>query len=148
MTVLFSSLTKEEKIDFFVKCQELLIKYHPNSPFIIRENGLSNTLDAFENNIKKYQGFSYADEHICVLWNKIFVTDPTNLNRVITENAYMPPKEKFNGVSIDFAVFNSMIHCQNFIKDNDDESIKYILFIREGKPKIYKKEEIINRMPK
>jgi hypothetical protein len=125
-----------------------MLNHHPDSPFIIKQSKLNQTLDMFEKNIRIYQGYAYTDSNICVLWNKIFVTDPSNVNRVITENAYMPPKEKFNGVSIDFAVFNSMIHCQNFIKDNDEESIKYILFIREGRPKIYKKEEIINHIPR
>ena len=148
MSTLFQSLNQKEKIEFFVQCQALMLNHHPNSNFIIKENKLQQSLDIFRDNIMRYQGYMHMDNNICVLWNKIFVTDPSNVNRVITENAYMPPKEKFNGVSIDFAVFNSMIHCQNFIKDNDEESIKYILFIREGRPKIYKKEEIINHIPK
>ena len=143
MATLFQSLSQADKIEFFVQCQALMLNHHPDSPFIIKQSKLDKTLDMFEKNIRIYQGYAYADPNICVLWNKIFVTDPTNVNRVITENAYMPPKEKFNGVSIDFAVFRKMEDCFDFIKKNQEPEMKHILFIREGRPKIYPMEDIL-----
>ena len=54
---LFQSLSQSQKIDFFIQCQILLLKYHPTSPFIIREDGLAKSLEAFRDNIEKYRAF-------------------------------------------------------------------------------------------
>lgn len=143
MSKLFKSLSQNEKVDFFVKCQELMLQHHPESPFIIRENSLEKSLDAFQNNIQRYQGYCYTDDNICVLWNKILVSDPINVSRVIKECAYQPPNPNFNGVSIDFAVFRRMDDCFDFINRNKESQMKYILFIREGKPKIHSIDQIL-----
>lgn len=143
MFTLFQSLSEKDKIEFFVKCQSLMLKYHPTSPFIIRESKLDKALEAFENNIRRYQGYVYADENICVLWNHIIVSDPSNANRAVTENAYLPPNPNFNAVSIDFAVFKGIENCFSFIADSKEPQIKHVLFIREGKPKIYPLEQIL-----
>jgi len=120
-----------------------MLKHHPNSPFIIRERTLDKALEAFQDNILRYQGYCYADENICVLWNKIIISDPLNVNRAITENAYQPPNPNFNAASIDFAVFRKIDDCFAFIKQNNESQMKHILFIREGKPKIYPIETIL-----
>ena len=148
MSNLFQSLNQDEKIEFFVKCQELMLKHHQKSPFIVREKSLGKVLDSFVNNIQKYQGYSYADDNICVLWNKIYVSDPSNVNLVVRECAYQPPNPVFNGVSIDFAVFRRMEDCLAFVKSNYQPQIRYVLFIREGKPKIYETEAILKSMNK
>ena len=137
MNSLFQSLTQEMKVDFFVKYQQLMLKHHPNSHFIIREDSLKKTLETCANNIKKYQGYSYLDENACILWNHIIVTDPQDINKVVMDNAYKPPNPDFNGVSIDFAVFRKIEDCLEFIKNNNNNKIKYVLFIRDGHPKIY-----------
>lgn len=143
MPTLFQSLNQKEKIDFFVQCQALMLRHHPNSSFIIKENKLKQSLEVFHDNIQRYQGYVYSDENICVLWNKIIVSDATNVNRVVTENAYLPPNPNFNAVSIDFAVFRKIEDCFLFIKNNQEEQMKHVLFIREGKPKIYPLEQIL-----
>ena len=143
MAILFQSLNQDAKIDFFVKCQSLMLKHHPDSPFIIRESKLDKALDTFHNSINRYQGYVYSDDNICVLWNKIFVTDANNPNRVVTENAYLPPHPNFNAVSIDFAVFRKMEDCFIFIAANHEPQMQHVLFIREGKPKIHPLEQIL-----
>ena len=144
MNTLFQSILLGEKIDFFIKCQELMLKYHPDSQFIVREKALPKTLEAFSDNIIKYKGYCYKDDNICVLWNKIIVSDSKNVNRAVKENAYKPPQDNFNGVSIDFAVFRKISDCFLFIKNNYEPQMKYVLFIREGKPKLYPIETILN----
>jgi len=143
MITSFESLTPELKVEFFAKCQELMVKYHPTSPFVIRENTLEKALDLFYNNIKQYKGYCYSDENICVLWNHIFVADPTDMKRTVVENAYKSPNPDFNGVSIDFAVFRQMSDCLTFIKKHNNERIKHILFIRDGVPKLYSAEVLL-----
>jgi len=144
MSTLFQSLSQEKKVDFFIKCQELMIKYHPESSFIVREKSLPKTLEVFQDNIQKYKGYSYTDDNICVLWNKIFVSDNKNTHRTIKENAYKSPHENYNGVSIDFAVFRKIEDCYIFIRNNYDSKMEYVLFIREGKPKLYPIKTILN----
>jgi len=147
MPILFKSLSQNEKVEFFIHCQELMLKYHPKSSFVIREGSLDKALEVFQDNINKYQGYYYSNDNICVLWNKIAISDPINVKRVIKESAYQPPSEHYSGVSIDFATFKNITDVKEFIIKNDEERIKYVLFIKEGKPKIYKKDEIINRLP-
>lgn len=148
MPTSFESLTQESKVGFFVKCQELMVKYHPNSPFVIREDTLEKALNLFHDNITRYKGFCYTDENICVLWNYILVSDPVDVNRVVVENAYKEPNPDFNGVSIDFAVFRQMSDCLAFIKKHNNERIKHILFIRDGVPKIYSAEVLLKTVEK
>lgn len=143
MSTLFQSLSQKDKIEFFVNCQALMLKHHPASNFIVKESRLAKTLEIFQDNIQRYKGFVYSDDNICVLWNKIIVTDALNVNRVVTENAYLPPNPNFNAVSIDFAVFRKIEDCFAFIKNNHEEKMKHVLFIREGKPKIYPIEQIL-----
>ena len=146
MSTLFQSQKQEEKIDFFVRCQTLMLKHHPKSSFIITQRTLPKAIESFQESIHRYQGYSHADENICVLWNKILVSDETNVNRVVTENAYQPPNPKFNGVSIDFAVFRKIEDCFMFIQANKQEEMKYVLFIREGRPKLYPLEQILKSL--
>ncbi len=139
----FQELTQEKKVDFFVKCQELMIKHHPDSPFVVREKDLEKVLTACEKNILKYQGYSYSDDNVCVLWNHIVVTDPKDVKRAVQENAYRPPNPDFNAVSIDFAVFKHIKDCVEFIRGNDNDRIEHILFIRDGVPKLYPKSMLV-----
>jgi hypothetical protein len=137
MQATFQSLSIEERIEFFVKCQELMLKHHPNSSFVIRRDTLKQALTACQGNIHKYNGYAYSTENICILWNHILVNDPSDMERIFKENAYQPPNPNYNAVSIDFAVFRSMADCLNFVRENKNERIQYVLFIREGKPKLY-----------
>jgi len=143
MPNLFQSLNLDDKVDFFVKCQKLMINYHPNSSFVIKESSLDQSIDVFVNNIQKYQGFFFYNENICVLWNHIIISDPQNIKQAIIDNAYKAPSAQYNAVSIDFAVFRKISDCIDFIKQNDEPEIKFVLFIKDGKPKIYKKDDLI-----
>ena len=79
---LFNSLSIDKQIEFFVNCQKLLIKYHPNSSFVIRANNLQKSIDSFINQVNHYKGYFYMDENICVLFNYIFIDE----NKGLTDN--------------------------------------------------------------
>lgn len=143
MATLFQSISQEDKVNFFVQCQALMLKHHPKSQFVIKEKQLDKALELFKDNIMRYQGYVHADENICILWNKIIISDANNANRAVTENAYLPPNQNFNAVSIDFAVFRKIEDCFLFIKANHEVQMKHVLFIREGKPKIYPIDQIL-----
>jgi flagellar biosynthesis regulator FlaF len=143
MSNLFQSLTQDQKIDFFIQCQILLIKHHPTSSFVIREKGLDKALEAFRDNIHRYKGFYHRDENVCILWNHIFISDPKSPRKALTENAYKEPHLDYNAISIDWAVFRKMEDIFKFVKENYEERIEYVLFIREGNPKIYEAANIL-----
>jgi len=139
----FNKIAQEDKIEFFLRCQDILIKYHPNSPYVVRENNLEKTIEGLCSNINKYNGYYYSDENICVLWNHIYVTDPNNPTQTLVENAYKLPHPNYNGVSIDFAAFRKMEDCLSFIKNNYTPQIEHILFVKEGNPKLYRANQLL-----
>lgn len=146
---LFNSLTIEQKVDFFVKCQKLLIKHHTNSSFVIRANNLEKSVNTFASHVKDYQGYYYCNDNICVLFNYIRVDDSDQLNKTQTlrENAYKAPAENHNGVSIDFVVFRDMADSLEFILSQDSPKIKYVLFVKDGKIKLHRKEDLLKKLP-
>jgi hypothetical protein len=120
-----------------------MLKHHPNSNFVIREDSLDKAVAACQGNIHKYQGYVYADDNVCVLWNHIKVNDPSDTKRILAENAYQPPNPDYNAASIDFAVFRHIKDCIEFVRQNQNERIQHVLFIREGKPKLYPLAELL-----
>ena len=144
MKIPFQSLTTIQKIDFFVKCQELMLKYHPNSPFVVREDSLKQSLDAFANNINRYKGFVHSDENICLLWNYVHISDEHDENRALVENGYKAPHPEYNAVSMDFVVCRKVRDYYEFIKQYDEPRIQYILSVKYQKAKIINKSKLIS----
>lgn len=142
----FQSLTRDEKIEFFLKCQELLMKYHGNSDFIIRQNNIEQRLQHAKELVDKYKGFCYMEDNICVLFNKINVGDENDPIGALSTHKFREPVEHYNAVSIDFVVFRDLKDCAEFCKNNYDHRIKYILYVKNAKPKLYKTEQFISRI--
>lgn len=143
---LFTELRKAEKVDFFKGCQELLIKYHPNSEFIIRENNLNQRLQYAIDFCNRYKGYTYASDSVKVLFNKIKLTDPNNPIQAIKEHAYKEPRSDYNAVSIDFVVFRAINDCLEFCKENYDPRIEFIVFVKNGKPKLYRADNLLSKI--
>jgi hypothetical protein len=146
MKKLFNSLSIEEKVDFFVNCQKLLIKYYPDSQFLIRENNLQEAIETFYNQIKRYKGYFYCDDYVFVLWNHIFIEDPKDINNELIKNAYKEPNPNYNAVSLDFVACRKWEDTLKFIKETNEDKIKYLLLVKNGNPRIYNKEELINKI--
>jgi len=146
---LFNELHIEQKVDFFIKCQKLLIKYHSKSPFVIRKNNLEKSVNAFVSHIQDYKGYFFYNDNICVLFNYIYVDDSIQLdkNQTLRANAYQAPAENHNGVSIDFVVFREIADSLEFIRSQDTPQIKYVLFVKDGKIKLHKKDDLIQKLP-
>lgn len=143
---LFQSLSKEEKIDFFAKCQNLLVNYHPTSEFIFRENNIKDRIDFAKNFYFKYKGFTYSNNEICILFNKIKVVDPLNPIKVIKDHLYKEPSEDYNAYSIDFVVFRKLIDCFGFCKSQYEPRIEYIIFVRNNDVKLYKTNKLLEKL--
>lgn len=142
----FAKLTKAEKIEFFVKCQELLLKYHPNSEYTFNDSNLKVKLEHIKDLAIKYKGFCHTSENVCLFYNKIKVTDINNPIAALKDNMYQEPKEDYNAMSIDFVAFRKLEDCLDFCKSNYDPKIRYIMFIRNGKPKIYETAKFLSSL--
>lgn len=143
---LFNNLSTEEKVDFFVNCQKLLIKYHPNSDFVIRESNLDQAVDIFSEQISKYKGYFYCDDYVFVLFNYIFIENKEEVNEELIKNAYKEPNKNYNAISLDFVACRNWSDTFKFIKENNEERIRYLLLVKNGVPKIYDKNELINKI--
>lgn len=141
----FSKLSKLDKIDFFVKCQDLLIKYHPDSPFIINKGNLKERLTYAHDIFNKYKGMCYTDEYVCALFNYIRIDDPTEPLESLKKHQFCDPTINYNAVSIDFVVFKDLRDCLGFCKTNYNSNIEYVVFVKDGKPKIHKTVDLMNR---
>lgn len=142
----FQDMSVRDKIDFFVKCQDLMVKHHPNSDFVIRQNNIESRIKHAKNLIEKYQGLCYMDDSVCILFNKINVDSPDHPIPALRANMMKPPVEHYNAVSIDFVVFKNIKDCASFCQQNYDPRIEYVLYIKGGKPKIYKTRDFISHI--
>ena len=143
---LFQSLSKEEKANFFVKCQEILINHHPESEFIFRQDNVKDRMEFARSFLNKYKGFAYSNNEICLLFNKVVVKDPKNPVKVIKDHVYQPPQANFNAFSIDFVVFRKLVDCLSFCKFYYTPQIEYLLFVRHNDVKLYKADQLIQKM--
>ena len=142
---LFQDLTLQEKIDFFVHGQELLLKHHPDSDFLIRQSNVKERITFAQELMTKYQGLCYMDENIIVLANKVFVTNEHNAVNTLKEHMFKPPVEHYNAVSIDFVVFRQMNDCMEWVRGNYDPRIRFVVYVKNGTPQIYPTEKLISK---
>jgi hypothetical protein len=134
---LFTELTAMEQIDFFVQCQKLLVEFHPSSSFVCRRNNIDWRKYQIQAFLKNYKGMCYWDENVCVLYNRVVVSDPKDPIRVLKNNIYHPPDPNYNAIIIDFVVFRSLQDCQTFVHENYDSRVQHVLYVKNNKVKIY-----------
>jgi len=142
----FLDLTKEEKIEFFLHGQNLLLQYHTHSPFLFRRNNVQERLNYVREVLEKYKGYCYMDDFIIVLFNHVVVEDPKNVIETLKKYQFNPPDPNFNALSVDFVIFRSMTDCMNWCKSKYDPKIKYVVYVKNGKPQIFKTEKLISRL--
>ena len=143
---LFQTLSKEEKIAFFLHGQNLLLKYHPNSSFIIYQRSLQERLAHIKTIAAQYNGLVYRDDNICVLFNKIYVVDPKDPVQALKDSKFKAPVDHYNAVSIDFVVFRELNDCLNWTQNNYEPRIRHVLYVKNSKPQIYQTEELMSKV--
>jgi len=146
MSKLFTLLTSPEKIDFFVNCQKLLLNNHPTSEFLLTKDNLEEKKYYALEFIKKYKGYCYNDENVCILYNKFKIIEPTNPKKELKDHIFKEPENDFNCVLIDFVVFRKMIDCLQFIKKEDESKIEYVLFVKNNEVKLYNKNKLLEKL--
>jgi len=133
----FDSLSNTEKIDFFVRCQDLLLKYHPNSPFLFRKDNAKDRLAFVKPVCEQYKGFAYWDDNVCAIYNKIVVNSEDEAVQAVSFYKYKPPAVPYNAIIVDFVVFKELKDCVTLVAQQFNASLKYILFIRHSQVRIY-----------
>jgi hypothetical protein len=144
--MIFQNLTNEQKIDFFVKCQTLLIEHHPHSEFLFTETNLKDRKDFVYKFFHKYQGFYYQDDKVCILYNKIKVEDEKDPIKAIKDHMYRKPVADYNAISIDFVVFRKLEDCFAFCKTYYEPRIAYIVFVKNSAVKLYKTDKLLSSL--
>jgi hypothetical protein len=145
--ITLQSLSDEDKISFFIKCQNLLSIYHPNSTFAFRKNNIKERLEYAETILTKYKGLVYSDDNLAVLYNLININeqDINNPVKILNDNVYREPKSDYNAVTIDFVVMKNLKSCLNFIKHSYVSEIKYLIYVKDGKPKVYVLKDMLTK---
>jgi hypothetical protein len=147
MTRLYQSLSKEERVELFVKCQEFLIKNHPKSEFILRRNFLkklnSPSLQTLMKLYKEFNGSVYAEEN-CIIFFKIF-SIKDGLTEIYKKYDKMSD-DQGNTIFIVFAAFDEKkINIYELIRRELMGEISQISFSREGKFKIYPLDKLAKK---
>lgn len=138
MIKLFIDMTVEEKIQFFLKCQRLLVTFHPKSQYVFTKNNAQEKLAFAKDLISQYKGFCYQDENVAALFNRIVVADPSDPVGAVKANLYKHPHPDFNAVSVDFVVFRKIEDCIALCKSQYTPRMEYIIFVKNNQPKLYK----------
>jgi hypothetical protein len=134
---LFGQLNREEKMVFFQKCQDLLIKNQPDSPYILRTN--SQRKNFFLDLYLKYNGLAYESDNVAILFNKH--NCPGGIDEIharYREKLFSPPDESPNCYSIDFVTtkMNNQL-LEELNPYFNDEGIEYISFLRGSKLSVF-----------
>ena len=126
-----NTLTKEEKVEFFQQCQDLLIKNQPDSEFILSEN--SKNKDYFLDIFTKYKGFAYFSEKIAILFNKHRINSLPEAQEAYEEKVFNPPAPDANTYTIDFITAKMSKEIIKELTPIFCEDLKYICWLRGGK---------------
>lgn len=127
----FLDLTKEEKVAFFQRCQDLLIKNFPDSEYILRTN--LHKKDFYLDLFLKYKGFVYESETVALLFNKIEYLPQEWMNIPYQERVFDPPSPTPNCYAIDFLTTKSSPEVVEELLPYFSEDLEYICFIRDGR---------------
>jgi hypothetical protein len=136
----------EEKIEFFVRCQDLLIRHHPESEFIITKENWNEKKDFAIDFVNRYKGWVYSDATICALFNKVRVEDEKNPTKTLKRYYFQESAPDFNAYCIDFVVFRKLIDCIAFCKSQYSPEIKYVLFVKNNEVKLYHTDKLLTHL--
>lgn len=142
----FADMSKVEQVDFFVHCQQLLVAYHPESPFICRKDNIKERLAQMKQWVQLYKGMCYWDDHVCTLYNRIVVNRVDDPAQALKANLYKPPAEHYNTIVIDFAAFRDIKDCISFVQTHYETKLQYILFVKHNKVKLYPTAQFVSQL--
>lgn len=134
----FVELSPQEKVEFFVTCQRLLVAHHPNSQFVVRKDNVQTNLHYIKTFLANYKGCVYQDDNVCVLYNYLYLTNVGEPELDVRARMYQEPAEHYNAMMVDFVVFRELKDCLAFARLKHDPKLSYALFARHNAIKVYK----------
>lgn len=142
--IIFKSLTFEQKVEFFLNVQKLLVQYHPDNHFVFREDNKEIRKQITIEFIKNYKGFCFSNENINILFNKIFIDDP---NKVLNNfNIYQESAQNYNTISVDFVVMKEIKDLEVFCRLQYNSKLKWVTFVKNKKIRIFESEKILGNL--
>ena len=132
----YSDLSRDERINLFQRCQNLLIKNQPDSPWILRE-GQQHNRTFFLDAVLRYRGFVYESENIIIMFNKHFYENKEEAREGYGQNLYAAPAEDANTYSIDFIASEISADKVEELKPYFKDDMKYITFLRGHRPTVF-----------
>jgi hypothetical protein len=143
---LFQDLTKAEKIEFFIHGQTLLVNNHQDSDFVIREDNVKERVSHASSLATQYKGLCYQNENIILLYNKIILSGDLDPVAALKAYQWKEPDPNYNAISIDFVVFRELRDCFEWVKSNYDPRIQHVVYVKNGKPQLFKTEALISKI--
>lgn len=131
----FDELDKEGKIQFFQKCQDLLLANQPDSPWVLREGSQKNY---FISLFIKYKGIAYQTEDVVILFNKLRYENKDDILGNHATRMFEPPAQSPNTYSIDFITAKLtpeiLLEAGDYFKD---PGMEWVCFLRGQKLSVF-----------
>lgn len=127
----FSTLSNEEKIDLFQKNQELLIKYKPESEFIIRDikNVKNKVIQYYIKIIKNYKGKAAIHPEFLLLFQIMQINDFEDLSEFAAKRAISDFPENGNCLFVEYIAgkinLGNLVGLEGYFKDKNIKKISY-----------------------
>lgn len=74
---LFNEMPIEDRVNFFQKCQDIILRDHVNNEFLLHSNNKNEMLSFYKKLVLEYKGYCYSSDKICILFN-ITKSSPSN----------------------------------------------------------------------
>jgi len=127
----FSTLSDEEKIDIFQKNQELLIKYRPESEFVIRniKNIKNKVIQYYINIIKNYKGKVAIHPEFLLLFQIMQINDFEDVSEFAAKREISDFPENGNCLFVEYISgkinLGNLVGFEGFFKDKNIKKISY-----------------------
>ena len=144
----FSTLSNEEKIDLFQKNQDLLIKYHPKSEFVIRDirDVGRKILQYYFDLIRKYKGKAAVHKDFLLFFHIMQISDFDDASEYGRKRMIGDFHEDGNCLFIEYIVGKASLENLTGLEDYfKDKNVKVISYVKHENIKVvqfdkYKKE--------
>lgn len=144
----FNTLSDEEKIDLFQKNQDLLIKYKPESEFVIRniKNIKSRVVQYYMNIIKSYKGKVAIHEDFILFFHIMQINDFHDTSEYAAKRSAGDFSDDGNCLFVEYIVGKASLENLKSLEDYfKDKNVKVISYVKHENIKVvefdkYKKE--------
>lgn len=88
---LFDEMPVQDRVDFFQKCQEMMVKSYGGNHFLLHSKNKNEILSFYKKLVLNYKGYCYSSDKICILFN---VINSSPSNEEITNSSWRGPPIK------------------------------------------------------